>query len=324
MTDLNFVDIENGSVEVEVFKKTDAALAVLHERYSVVPDVETKEGYKEAKSALKELVSYRTGLEKERKRIKQPYIDAGKLIDSEAKRITAELVELETPIKEAKQEVDEREKRQKEERLNKYRDRIQAILNNVDLARNASSDEIADLIEGVESISCDDFYELKSEAIEARSKTLDQLGDMYSQKLEYERNAAEREKLEKERKEIEAKRQLEKLLADIKSAPAEAMDMSKSEAEGTIEWLINLQEFQEEAQEAVKKIERLLPTLEDDAPEPEPEPEPVEEAPASLNEYQRGYVDGLQAFAWWKDGVQYVGTSGTTLEQAINDFLRGK
>ena len=30
-----------------------------------------------------------------------------------------------------------------------------------------------------------------------------------------------------------------------------------------------------------------------------------------------GYVAGLRAFAWWKDGVQYVGTSGTTLAEAI-------
>lgn len=31
----------------------------------------------------------------------------------------------------------------------------------------------------------------------------------------------------------------------------------------------------------------------------------------------RGYIDGLKAFAWWKDGVQYVGTCGTTLKEAI-------
>ena len=30
-----------------------------------------------------------------------------------------------------------------------------------------------------------------------------------------------------------------------------------------------------------------------------------------------GYDAGLRAFAWWKDGVQYVGTSGTTLTEAI-------
>lgn len=33
--------------------------------------------------------------------------------------------------------------------------------------------------------------------------------------------------------------------------------------------------------------------------------------------YVQGVVDGLQAFAWWKDGTQYVGTTGTTLATAI-------
>ena len=32
-----------------------------------------------------------------------------------------------------------------------------------------------------------------------------------------------------------------------------------------------------------------------------------------------GHIDGLKAYAWWKDGVQYVGTCGTTLAQAIEE-----
>lgn len=32
--------------------------------------------------------------------------------------------------------------------------------------------------------------------------------------------------------------------------------------------------------------------------------------------YARGYLDGLAAYAWWKDGVQYVGTTGRTLRAA--------
>ena len=34
--------------------------------------------------------------------------------------------------------------------------------------------------------------------------------------------------------------------------------------------------------------------------------------------YEKGYKDGLTAYAWWKDGVQYVGTCGTTLKEALN------
>ena len=31
-----------------------------------------------------------------------------------------------------------------------------------------------------------------------------------------------------------------------------------------------------------------------------------------------GHIDGLRQYAWWKDGVQYVGTCGTTLTTAID------
>lgn len=40
-----------------------------------------------------------------------------------------------------------------------------------------------------------------------------------------------------------------------------------------------------------------------------------------------GYIDGykaaLRTYAWWKEGVQYVGSCGTTLEQAWSDIERG-
>lgn len=34
-------------------------------------------------------------------------------------------------------------------------------------------------------------------------------------------------------------------------------------------------------------------------------------------EWLDGYIEGLWAFAHWKDGVQYVGTCGTTLKHAV-------
>nr|WP_277611323.1 YqaJ viral recombinase family protein [Microbulbifer celer] len=49
--------------------------------------------------------------------------------------------------------------------------------------------------------------------------------------------------------------------------------------------------------------------------DPRPQQEP------QFSEYQRGYIDGLKAFAHWKDGTQYVGTSGKTLKQAIQEFI---
>lgn len=33
----------------------------------------------------------------------------------------------------------------------------------------------------------------------------------------------------------------------------------------------------------------------------------------------QGYLEGLAAYAWWKDGVQYVGSCGTTLKEAVEE-----
>ena len=35
--------------------------------------------------------------------------------------------------------------------------------------------------------------------------------------------------------------------------------------------------------------------------------------------YERGFVDGLACFAFMKDGVTYVGTTGHTLKSAVEN-----
>ena len=42
---------------------------------------------------------------------------------------------------------------------------------------------------------------------------------------------------------------------------------------------------------------------------------------SDLTEYQRGYLDGMWAYAWWKDGQAFVGTTGTTYRRAVEKFL---
>ena len=37
-----------------------------------------------------------------------------------------------------------------------------------------------------------------------------------------------------------------------------------------------------------------------------------------LNEaYYNGIREGIKQYAWWRDGVQYVGTTGSTLKDAL-------
>ena len=39
-----------------------------------------------------------------------------------------------------------------------------------------------------------------------------------------------------------------------------------------------------------------------------------------VREYYNGLADGVSRFAHWKDGVQYVGTCGKTLKQALEEI----
>ena len=38
-----------------------------------------------------------------------------------------------------------------------------------------------------------------------------------------------------------------------------------------------------------------------------------------MNEYKQGFIDGLKAFAWWKNGQEVLGTSETPLKQTIRE-----
>ena len=36
--------------------------------------------------------------------------------------------------------------------------------------------------------------------------------------------------------------------------------------------------------------------------------------------YYRGLRDGVEKFAWWKNGTQYVGTTGAVLKDVLHDI----
>jgi hypothetical protein len=39
---------------------------------------------------------------------------------------------------------------------------------------------------------------------------------------------------------------------------------------------------------------------------------------AQTRAYHEGLREGVECFAWWRDGVQYVGTTGRTLKEALD------
>ncbi|RRV29627.1 DUF1351 domain-containing protein [Pseudomonas sp. o96-267] len=204
MTIMNHVNIETGTVNIAVFNQTDAALAALREKYQVVPDANTEDGYAFVKEGIKELTTLRTRLEGVRKEVKEPYLQAGRIIDAEAKRITTELTTLEEPMKAAKKEVDDRVERERQERIARLQAKVDAIKAMPGQVRGKSSEEIEAMLDRVGEIdAAHDFFDLTKEAMAARQAALDELTQMLADRLEFEVNEKARLQAEAERAELQ-------------------------------------------------------------------------------------------------------------------------
>ena len=63
-----------------------------------IAGLDDKTNYKTASTALSKVKKFRTGIEAKRKQLKEPFLEAGKAIDAEAKRLTALLTPIETAL----------------------------------------------------------------------------------------------------------------------------------------------------------------------------------------------------------------------------------
>lgn len=270
MTNLKNVDLENGTVEVIEYSQTNAALAMLREKYAVVPDANTEEGYALVKTGIKELTTLRTSLEAARKREKEPYLLAGKIIDAEAKRITEELVKLEDPMKAAKKEVDDRIERERQERIARLQLKVDAIKAMPAQVRGKSSAEIAEMLDRVGEIdAAHDYYDLTKEAVAARQAALDELAQMLNDRLAFE--AAEEERKRVEAQNAELRRQQEAQQAELRRQQAE---LERQQQE--------IQRQQEEMRQQREALARAQAAI--NQPAPAADPVAIEEpaAPAAV------------------------------------------
>lgn len=87
---------------VSTLDQAEVAVRAAEDKYtSVVYEVTTVAGKAAADEAKKELTKLRTSIEKTRKELKQPILDAGAVIDDHAKALTARVNALEAPVKAA-------------------------------------------------------------------------------------------------------------------------------------------------------------------------------------------------------------------------------
>lgn len=278
----------NERTEIAVYSKTESALVELRNKYeAMVWDATTTKGMSAAKEARSELRGYRVELEKTRKQEKEESLVYGRLVDAEAKRITAELSKLEDPIDAL---IKAEEQRKADEKANKERierERIATIRAKIDnISRwplrciGMSSEKLNEQVISLsETLITDDIYmELKDEALKVWSESDLQLRSMLTAKLDEEAKAQEqrleairldeRRKVEVERMRIEreaedariqAEREVLRIENERKHAELrvaqERIDAARIQQEKELE---QIAEERRKAQEIIEAAEKVL------------------------------------------------------------------
>jgi len=250
--------VQAASTEIAEYTQTEAALADLRARMSNVEyDVTTVKGLAVAKADRAEVRGLRTSLEATRKQIKAPALAHCKLIDDEAKRITAELLKLEEPIDQQikKRETELEAERAAREAAEKARimaitEKIAGIRQYVELAASCrTAARVDELLTKLSLISLAGFEERGDEAAAAHLKAMEAViaifDDKTAQEAEQARIKAEQAdaaaKLAAEREafatqQAAAKVEADKLAAQVKAeadrvAAMQAAQAAKAKAE---------------------------------------------------------------------------------------------
>ncbi|MCB1918621.1 MAG: hypothetical protein KDJ28_01420 [Candidatus Competibacteraceae bacterium] len=250
--------------QITEYNQTAAALAILNEKYSgQLFEVTTTKGMDEAKKARAEVKGYRVALEKLRVELKAPALERTRLIDAEAKRITAELLALEEPIDE---QIKAEEKRKEEEKAAKARAeaarlagiaaKISAIRYRAAEMANQPSEVIRTALEQaqVQEVTEAEFQEFLPDAIEALNEVRKDLKATLNARLLHEAEAAriqaEREELAKLR-EAEAARKAEevRIAEEARKTEEARLKVEREAQEAELK-------AQREAQEAELKAQR--------------------------------------------------------------------
>lgn len=239
--------METITTKVAEYSKAEAALAELRQIVAASKfDVTTKEGMAGAKKLRHQLRTLRTTLEDKRKEIKAPILVQGKLIDDEAKRITAEIVTLEDPIDAQITAVEKAEAEKKaaaekadQERRNGILQRI-ADMEKLPVAMVGQSvvELAATVDEHVENNPAQWAQEFLPQARQAHLAVAEKLRQMHgaavAAEAEVKRQAEERKKLDADRAELEREQAEQRAAGEKAKAAREADERAvKERAERT-------------------------------------------------------------------------------------------
>ncbi|MEY9435555.1 hypothetical protein [Bradyrhizobium elkanii] len=209
-------EVLDAPAKVAEYSAVDAGLAELRTKVaSTVYDITTTAGDKTARALRAECVSLRTSIEAKRVEAKKPLLEKGKLLDAEAKRITAEIVAIEAPIDadiraEEKRKADEKAARERAEA--EARRKIDQAIADLSYYPVHASGKTADEIENLcvelfaRELTEEEFGARIGQAGLAKAAALEKLRGMHAaavaQETEAARLAAERADLERQRQEL--------------------------------------------------------------------------------------------------------------------------
>lgn len=228
------------STQIQEYSKTDAALADLQTRYTgATYAVTTPDGMRQAIEARSELRTLRVDLEKKRVEIKSPALERCRLIDAEAKRITAALADLEDPI-DAQIKTEERRKESERaakaeaerQRVTEIQRMVADIRANVTPLAGKSSAAIAEAAADLQALAPNPelFAEFHGAALAAKAETLEAIGAMYAAALSRE---SEEARIAEERAELarlraaEEQRQADARAAERAQAAVDAREAAE-------------------------------------------------------------------------------------------------
>ena len=189
----------------------EAVLAATRERCETLT-ADTPKGYEEVRVAIAALRETRTGIEKKRVELKADALDYGRRVDSEAKRLTALIVDIEDPLKAKKAAIDDEKERVKREA---EAEKLRAL--EAEIAANRAKQEAeAKAIRDAEAAKLAaeraalDAERARLAAVQVeidKARQAEESRAAAARKVEQDRIDAERAKLDAERRSVEAERQ---------------------------------------------------------------------------------------------------------------------
>lgn len=217
-------ELQQVTTAVVEFDKIAAGLAELKSRYAgIVFDVTIPNGMEAAKSARQALRKPRYEIEQIRKNAKAPILALGKKLDSEAARITAEIMTIEGPIDQQIKNEEERKERERQEKIEAEHKRVEDIQNHIYYIRGlplkgsgkTSVHAMAVLAEAEAIEIGEEFSEFADEARNALTSALAALKGIVTERQAFE---AEQERIRLEREELARLRAEQKKRDDAERA----------------------------------------------------------------------------------------------------------